>query len=190
MAEEEGNVPRYPASDEEAFGMMKSRMTESIDSMIGNLEGSMEDLDDDLLEDAEGLKEGLESIKEDLEAAGTDSELMEIRDELNSLIEEAPEELKSILGPAGQMGQGSGSPGDRGEMPPQGFNGTENPEMMQNKSQVRDANMTMEDRKMPGQAPGGERGNGSQMNGSAEETGSENVGFFGRLINSIKSLFS
>lgn len=181
-------VPPF-ASDEEAFDLMKSRMTESIYSMIENLEDSKEDLDEELLEDAEELITELELIKAELEDVETDSEMLAIRTELDSLIGEAPDELKGVLGPAGQgMGFGPGRPDGAGALE-QGFgNGSERDHaMMQNRSQVKDWNGTgdgvPEDRKM-----GRQNSDGAER--SAEETGSENAGFFGKLINSIKSLFS
>lgn len=191
FAEEDGTTPSF-ASDEEAFDFMKSRMTESISSMIENLEDSKEDLDEDLLEEAEELITELELVKVELEDVETDSEMLEIRTELDSLIEEASDELKEVLGP---VGQGMGSGPDGAGAPEQGFEaGSErDPAMMQNRSQVKDGNATGEDgaseeRKMREQSSDEMEENAD--GGNTEETGAENAGFFGQLLNSIKSLFS
>ncbi len=199
FAEEDGAEPPF-ASDEEAFDLMKSRMTESISSMIENLEDSKEDLDEDLLDEAEELITELELVNAELEDVETDSEMLDIRIELDSLIEEASDELKDVLGSAGQ-GMSFGSERLEGASAPgQGFEaGSErDPSMMQNRSEMKDGNVpgedgTPEDRKMREQSSGEMEGNaegGNAEGGNAEETGSENAGFFGKLINSIRSLFS
>ncbi|WP_156153779.1 hypothetical protein [Methanosarcina sp. MTP4] len=177
-------------------------MIESISSMIENLEDSEEDFDEDLLEEAEELITELELVKVELEDVETDSEMLEIRTELYSLIEEASDELKDVLGPVGQ-GMDSGPDGDGA--PEQGFEAGsgQDPAMMQNRSQVKDGNATGEDgvpeeRKMREQSSDEMEENAEEGNadvrtverGNTEETGSENAGFFGQLLNSIKSLFS
>jgi len=200
FAEGDGEVAPPFASDEEAFDLMKSRMTESIDSMIEKLEDSEEDLDEELLEDAEGLITELELVKAELEDVEADSEMLEIRIELDSLIEEAPDELKDVIEPAGQgMSSGSGRPEGAGA-PGQGFeDGSErDPAMMQNRSQVKDGNATGEDgtpeeKKMREQNSDEMEGNAENAepeNARPENAEPENAGFFGQLINSIKSLFS
>lgn len=113
LADEEITQPSFP---EEDFDTMQSRMTESVDRMIEALENSTEELDEDTLASSEELISGLTSIKEEISGAETASDLQTIRKELDALLEEAPEELKSISG----FGMGGKGPG-------QGQNGSEVP---------------------------------------------------------------
>lgn len=188
---EDQNVPPSPGS-EESFDQMKTRMTESVNRTIETLENSKEDLDDESLEKAEQLITDLESIQEKLSNAETEDELLEIKDELDTLLDAAPEELKSIPGLIPQnMGPGPGMQNGTENLS-QGFeNGSEKrPEMTTNRSQPpRDENATMDDSGMPGQSPEvmEEKGNLTDENG--KETADES-GFFGKLISALKSLFS
>ncbi len=202
FAEEGREAPPF-ASDEESFDEMKSRMEESISSMIENLEDSEEDLDEDLVDEAEELIAELEQLQTDLEDVETDSELLEIKTELDSLIEETSDDLKDVLGSSGQGEQGMNSGQGRSDgngAPEQGteggpesdpsMQGTEggpesDPSMMQNRSQANEGNATEKDgapEERPEQSSDGNKGN-------VEETESESTGFFGQLLNSIKSLF-
>ena len=95
LAAEETTQPSFP---EEDFDTMQSRMTESVDRMIEALENSTEDLDADTLASAEELISGLTSIKDEISEAETKSDIQVIREELDTLLEAAPEELKSISG--------------------------------------------------------------------------------------------
>ena len=108
LAEEETTQPSLP---EEDFETMQSRMTGSVDRMIEALENSTEDLDADTLESAEELTSKLTSIKEEISEAETESDLQTIREELDTLLESTPEELKNLPG-FGMMGHGpdQGSP--------------------------------------------------------------------------------
>ncbi len=110
LAEEESTQPSLP---EEDFDTMQSRMTESVDRMIEALENSTEDLDADTLESAEEMISGLTSIKDEISAAETESDLQNIREELDALLEEAPEELKSISGFGMRSGPGQGQNGSQ-----------------------------------------------------------------------------
>jgi hypothetical protein len=194
---EDQNVPPLPGS-EESFDQMKSQMTESVNRTIETLENSTGNLDNESsLESAEKLITDLKSIKEEISNAKTEDELFTIKKELDALFAAAPEELKSILpqdmGPMGgsqNMGQGPGQNGN--ENLSQGFeNGSERrPEMLSNRSQQpMDANATMNDSKMPGQGPRGmeEKGNLTEENGKEK---ADDSGFFGKLINALKSIFS
>ena len=95
LAAEEITQPSSPEGD---FDTMQSRMTESVDRMIEALENSTEYLDADTLASAEEMISGLTSIKEEISNAETTSDLQTVREELDTLLEAVPEELKSISG--------------------------------------------------------------------------------------------
>jgi len=141
LAEEETAQPSFP---EEDFDTMQSRMIESIDRMILALENSTEGLDTDTLQSAEEMINGLTSIKEEVSEAETESDLQTIREELDTLLEEAPDELKSIsgfeMGSAGQAQNGS-------KAPPRGYGNMSegSPEMPQGANVMGD-NASMENR--------------------------------------------
>ncbi|MHC1753867.1 MAG: hypothetical protein AB9861_00250 [Methanosarcina sp.] len=184
LAEEETAQPSFP---EEDFDTMQSRMIESVDRMIVALENSTEDLDADTLESAEEMISELTSIKGELSEAETDSDLQTIREELDTLLEEAPEELKSISGLG--MGSGPGQGQNGSQVPPQGSGNMseERPEMPEGANAMGE-NASMEKQGMSGQDPG-EQKEAETAEGSDTETSTE-AGFFGKLINSLKSLFS
>lgn len=197
LAEEESIQPSF--GPEEDFDAMKSMMTESVDGMIETLENSTEDLDADTLESVEELINGLKSIKEELSEAETESDLQEIREELDTLLEAAPEELKSIPGfgtgrPGGQAQNGS-------QIPPQGpgnmsegrlekrvMNMSEKRPEIPEEANIMDENTSMEKQGMPGKAPGMQKEAVTEESSDKETSGASD--FFGKLINSLKALFS
>jgi len=184
LAAEETTQPSFPEGD---FDTMQSRMTESVDIMIEALEKSTEDLDADTLASAEELISGLTSIKEEISEAETDSDLQKIREELDTLLEAAPEKLTSISGFG--MGPGSGQAPNGSQVPPQGAgNMSEGRPEMPEGANVMGENASMEKQGMPGQAPGKQE-EADTAEGGDTETSTE-TGFFGKLLNSIKSLFS
>ncbi|TFH03409.1 MAG: hypothetical protein E4H06_04515 [Methanosarcina sp.] len=183
LAEEETTQPSFP---EEDFDTMQSRMTESVDRMIEALENSTADLDADTLAATEELIGGLTSIKEEISEAETDSDLQVIREELDTLLEAAPEELKSIYGFG--MGSGAGKARKGSQIPPQGAgNMSEGRPEMPDGANVMGENASMEKQGMPSQVPGGPE-EADTTEGNDKETATES-GFFGKLINSLKSLF-
>lgn len=183
LAEEETAQPSFP---EEDFDTMQSRMIESVDRMIVALENSIEGLDTDILQSAEEMINGLTSIKEEVSEAETESDLQTIREELDTLLEEAPDELKSVsgfgMGFAGQAQNGS-------KAPPRGYGNMSegSPEMPQGANVMGD-NASMEKQGMPGKAPGEQEEADIAEDSNTEA--STDAGFFGKLINSLKSLFS
>ncbi|MDQ1275761.1 MAG: hypothetical protein QG610_1336 [Euryarchaeota archaeon] len=186
LAEEETAQPSLP---EEDFETMQSRMTESIDRMIESLENSTEDLDADTLASAEELISGLTSIKDEISEAETESDLQTIREELDALLEEAPEELKSI--PGFGMGQGPGQGQNGSQVPPQ-----RSGNMSEGRSEMPEGANSMDENAMdgnssmekPGQTPADQE-NAGIAEDKDKDTSSE-TGFFGKLINSLKALFS
>jgi len=174
----------------ESVDQMKMRMTESVNNTIETLENSKENLtNESSLEVAEQLTTNLEAIKEKISSAETEDDLLQIKQELDALLAAVPDDIKIILpqnmGPGPWIQNGS-------EKLSQGFeNGTEQrPEMTTNRSQPpRAGNATMDGSKVPGQGPEGmeEKGNLTDENG--KET-AEELGFFGKLIDALKSLFS
>jgi hypothetical protein len=195
LAEEETTQPSLP---EEDFETMQSRMTESVERMIEALENSTEDLDADTLSSAEDMISELTSIKEEISAAETETDLQTIREELDALLEEAPEELKSISGFG--MGQGPGQGQNGSQVPPQGSGNMSEgrPEMPEGANSMdknaMDENSSMEKQGMPEQSPDGQENAGVVDDaGVAEDVSADTsaeTGFFGKLINSLKALFS
>jgi hypothetical protein len=185
LADEEIKQPSFP---EEDFDTMQSRMTESVDRMIEVLENSTEEFDEDTLASAEELIIELTSIKEEISEAETASDLQTIREELDALLEEAPEELKNISG-FGMGGQGPGQGKNGSEVPPQGSGNMSegHPEMPEGANAMSE-NASVEKQGMPGQAPC-EQDGAEIAEGSDTETPTE-TDFFGKIINSLKSLFS
>lgn len=190
---EDQKVPPSPAS-EESFDQMKTQMTKMVNETIETLENSKEDLDNESLEDAEQLITDLESIKEEISGVESQEDLLTIKKELDNLFATAPEDIKNILPQA--MGPGPGIQGsgmqNGTENLSQGFeNGSDRrPEMTTNRSQPpRDGNATMNMSEIPEKGPEdmNEKGNFTEEN--IKET-SENSGFFEKLINALKSLFS
>lgn len=189
LAEEKTAQPSLP---EEDFDTMQSRMTESVDMMIVTLENSTEDLDADSLASAEELISGLTSVKEEISKAETESDLQTIREELDALLEEAPEELKSI--PGFGMGPGPGQSQNGSQVPPQGSGNMSEgrPEMPDGANPMdknaMDGNSSVKKQETPGQTPA------EQENADVAEDGDKDTsvetGFFGKLINSLKALFS
>lgn len=188
LAEEE---TAQPSITEEDFDTMQSRMAETVDRMIETLENSTEDLDGDTLASAEEMISELTSIKDEISEAETESDLQTIREELDSLLAEAPEELKSI--PGFGMGSGPGNDKNGSQAPPQGSGNMsqERPEMPDgtnpmDKNAVNE-NSSMEKQETPGQTPAEEKSADSSENVTRDST---EAGFFEKLINSLKSLFS
>jgi hypothetical protein len=89
------NMP--PSSGyEESFDQMKARMTESVNITIENLKELKANSDNEsTIEAAEKLITDLKSLKEELSNAETDEDLIKIRQELITLFNAAPEELKN-----------------------------------------------------------------------------------------------
>lgn len=180
LAEEETAQPPFP---EEDFDTMQSRMIESVDRIIVALENSTQGLDIDTLQSAEEMINGLTSIKEEVSEAETESDLQTIREELDTLLEEAPDELKSISG----FGMGSAGHAQNGSKAPQRDYGNGSPEMPQGANVMGD-NASMEKQGMPGKVPGEQEEADIAEDSNTEA--STDAGFFGKLINSLKSLFS
>lgn len=197
---EDLNVPPSPSSGD-SVDQMKTRMTESLNNTIETLENSKENLtNESSLEAAEQLTTSLKAIKENISSAETEDDLLQIKQELDALLAAAPDDIKIIL--PQNMGPGPGMQ-NRIMGPGLGMqNGTENlsqgfendserlPEMTTNRSQPpKDGNATMEGSGMPGQGPEGmeEKDNLTDENG--KETADES-GFFGKLVSTLKSLFS
>jgi len=184
LAEEESTQTSFP---EEDFDTMQSRMAESVDRMIEALENSTEELDDETLASAEELISELTSIKEEISESESESDLQTIREELDSLLKEAPEELKSISGFG--MGPGPGQAQNGSQAPPQGFgNMSEGRPELPEGANAMGENASMEKQGMPGQAPGEQEEEDSAESGDTES--STETGFFASLLNSLKSLFS
>lgn len=189
FAEEETTQPSLP---EEDFDTMQSRMTESVDRMIEALENSTEELDDETLASSEELISGLTSIKEEISEAESESDLQTIREELDTLLEEAPEELKSIsgfgmMGPGPEQAQNGSQNGS--QVPPQdaGNMSEGRPERPEGANTMSE-NASMDKQAMPGQAPGEQEDAGNSESGETESP--TETGFFASLLNSLKSLFS
>lgn len=184
LAAEETTQPSFP---EEDFDTMQSRMTESVDRMIEALENSTEDLDADTLESAEELISGLTSIKEEISNAETTSDLQKVREELDTLLEAVPEELKSISGFG--MGPGPEQAQNGSRVPPQGAgNMSEGRSGMPEGANVMNENASMEKQGIHGQTPA-EKENEDTAEDSDTDTATE-ANFLGKLINSLKALFS
>lgn len=198
---EDQNVPPSPGSGE-SVDQMKARMTESVNNTIETLENSKENLTNELsLEAAEQLTTNLEAIKKKISGAETEDDILQIKQEFDALLATAPDDIKIIFpqnmgrpGPGMQNGSMGPGPGlQKGsENLSQGFeNGTERrPEMTTNRSQPpKDGNTTMDGSGVPGQGPEGmeEKGNLTDENGKETAEGS---GFFEKLIDALKSVFS
>ncbi len=135
-------------------------------------------------------------IKKEISAAETESNLQTIKEELNALFKEAPEELKSIAGFG--MGPGPGQGQNGNQIPPKGsINGSVNmsegfPDMPKgantmNKNAI-DGNSGMEKQELPRQAAAEHENLGTEEDNDTDT--STETGFFGKLINSLKALFS
>lgn len=195
LAEEETTQLSLP---EEDFETMQSRMTESVERMIEALENSTEDLDADTLASAEDIISELTSIKEEISAAETETDLQTIREEIDALLEEAPEELKSISGFG--MGQGPGQGQNGSQVPPQGSGNMSErrPEMPEGANSMdknaMGENSSMEKQGLPQHSPDGQENSGAAEDaGVAEDVSADTsaeTGFFGKLINSLKALLS
>jgi hypothetical protein len=190
LAGEETTQPSLP---EENFETTQSRMTESVDRMIEALENSTEDLDAGTLESAEETISGLTSIKEEISEAETESDLQTIREELDALLEAAPEELKNLPG-FGMIGPSPGQGQNGSQAPPRGSGNMSEgrPEMPERANAMGENamgnNFSMGKQATPGQAPVEQKNADTAEDGSTE-TSTEN-GFFASLINSLKALFS
>ncbi|WP_440948629.1 hypothetical protein ACSAZL_10595 [Methanosarcina sp. T3] len=193
LAEEETTQPSFL---EEDFDTMQSRMTESVDRMIEALENSTEELDDETLASAEELISGLTSIKEEISEAESESDLQAIREELDALLEETPEELKNIsgfgmMGPGPEQVQNGSQNGSQngGQVPQQGAGNMseDRPEMPEGVDAMGE-NASMEKQGMPGQAPGEQED--AESDESSDTGSTTETGFFASLLNSLKSLFS
>lgn len=186
LAEEEATQPSLPKED---FDTMQSRMNESVDRMIEALDNSTEELDADTLKSAEEMKNNLTSIKEEISAAETESDLQTIREKFDALLKDAPEELKNISGFG--MGPGPGQDQNGSQVPPHSGNMSEGrPQMPERANSMgenaTDKNLSMEKQGMPGKAPSEQGDNAKSSNKEA----SGETGFFEKLINSLKYLFS
>lgn len=182
----------------QSFDQMKARMTESVNITIDNLESSEANMDkESSIQAAEKLITDLKSIKEELSNAKTEDDLIKIKQELDTLFNAAPEELKNI---AGLIPQNMGPRPDMqnvSENFSQDFKNRSEmrPEMMNNRSQSGGLNATMNDSERPGPRHTGMEGKNNSADIKAER-GNETTadsGFlgnlFGGLINTIKSLF-
>ncbi|AKB18031.1 MULTISPECIES: hypothetical protein [unclassified Methanosarcina] len=184
LAVEEITQPSFP---EEDFDVMQSRMIESVDRMIEALENSTEDLDADTLELVEELISGLTSIKEEISNAETTSDLQMVREELDTLLEAVPEELKNISGFG--MGPDSEQAQNGSNVPPRGAgNMSEGRSGMPERANVMSENASMDKQRMPDRASN-EQEKAGMEEGNDNALSSES-GFFEKLINSLKSLFS
>jgi hypothetical protein len=188
LAEGENSQPSLPGED---FETMQSRMAESVDRMIEALENSTEDLDADTLASAEEMISELTSIKEEISEAETESDLQTIREELDALLEDAPEELKNISG----FGRGPGQVQNGSQVPPQdaGNMSEGRPEMPDGANPMdkntMNGNSSMEKQGMPEQTPAEQETTGAAEDAD-KDTSSTETGFFANLINSLKALFS
>lgn len=198
------NMPSSSGS-RESFDQMKARMTESVNITIENLESSKVNLDNESTrEAAEKLITDLKSIKEELSNAETEDDLIKIRQELDTLDETAPEELKNTPGLLPHnTGQGPNMQNVSGNFsqdfknrPEMMNNGSQPPEMISNRSQRGDFNATMNGSERPGPRHEGLEGenNSSNLNAESGNGKTANSGFlgslFGGLMNALKSLFS
>lgn len=184
LAAEETTQPSFP---EEDFNTTQSRMTESVDRMIEALGNSTEDLDADTLESAEDLISELTSIKEEISNAETASDLQTVREELDTLLKAVPEELKSISGFG--MSPGPEQAQNRSKVPSRdaGNMSEERPEMPEAANAMSE-NASMDKQGMPDRASNEQEKAG--MEEGNDSTSSSESGFFGKLINIFKSLFS
>jgi len=162
---------------------MQSRMTESVDRMIETLGNSTEDLDADTLASAKEMISELTAIKEEISNAETTSDLQTVREKLDTLIKAAPEELKSISGFGMDSGPGQAQNGSQGS-----GNMSEGRTEMPEGANVMSENASMEKQGMHGQVSD-EQKKADTAKGNDTETSTE-PGFFGKLINILKSLFS
>lgn len=90
-------MPPSPGSGE-SVDQMRILMTESVNNTIGTLENSKENLtNESSLETAEQLTTNLEAVKEKISSAETGDNLIEIKQELDALLAEAPDDIKIIL---------------------------------------------------------------------------------------------
>ncbi len=197
LAAEEITQPSFP---EEDFDTMQSRMTESVDTMIEALENSTEDLDADTLASAEELISELTSIEEEISNAETTSDLQTVREELDTLLEAVPEELKSIfefemghdpenaqngskVSPQGSSPKGSGNMSERGS-----GNMSEGRPEVPEAANAMSENASMDKQGTPDRASNEQEKAG--MEEGSDSAPSSESGFFAKLINSLKSLFS
>jgi len=191
------NMPTLSGSGQ-SFDQMKARMTESVNITIDNLESSEANMDkESSIQAAEKLITDLKSIKEELSNAKTEDDLIQIKQELDTLFNAAPEELKNI---PGLLPQNMGPRQDLqnvSENFSQDFKNRSEmrPEMMNNRSQSGDLNATMNDSDRPGPRHTGMEGKNNSADIKAER-GNETTAdsdflgnLFGGLINTIKSLF-
>lgn len=185
---ESQNAPPSHGS-EESFDQMKTRMTEMVNETIETLENSKGDLDDESLEEAEQLITDLESIKEEISSAESEDELLTIKTKLDNLFAATSEDLKTLLPKA--MGSGPGMQ-NGAENLSQGFeNESERrPEMRINRSDSpNDENATNNMNEMPEKGHGDMEETDYFTEENVAET-SEDSGFFGKLVNALKSLFN
>ncbi len=201
------NMPQSSGSGQ-SFNQMKARMTELVNSTIENLENSKANLDNESSsEAAEKLITDLKSIKEELSNAKTEDDLIKIKQELDTLFNAAPEELKKIpgllpqyMGPRPNMQNRSENfsqdSKNRPDMLPETMNNrSQPPEMMNNRSQSGGLNATMNgsERLGPRQASLEGKNNSANLtakSGNEKTAGSGFLGnLFGGLINALKSLF-
>lgn len=186
------NMPPSPGP-RESFDEMKIRMTESVNVTIENLESSKENFNNESTREAsEKLIKDLKLIKEEISNAKTEDDLIKIRQELDTLFNEVPEEVKNNAGffPP-KMGSGPNMQ-NISENFSQDFKNS--PKIMNNRSQPEDLNATMDGR--PGSRPTRieEKNNSANL---AAEKGSEkgtDSGFLenllGGLFNTLKSLLN
>ena len=186
------SLPPSPDS-EGSFEQMKTRMTESVNRTIETLENSKENLDNESsIESAQKLITDLDSIKEEISSAETEDELLKLRSELDTLLDEAPEELKNIPGLIPQSkGPGPGMQDGNGSFS-QGFenNSEKRPEIAPDGNQsLRDANSILDSN---GMREKGSTGTGEMANMTEESIKETPIepGFFGKIINALKSIFS
>ncbi|MDD3245947.1 MAG: hypothetical protein PHF18_03645 [Methanosarcina sp.] len=167
-------------------------MTESVDRMIETLENSTEDFDADTLESAEELISGLTSIKEEISNAETTSDLQTVREELDTLLEAVPEELKSIsgfgMGHDPENAQNGSKISPQGSAPKGSGNMSEGRPEVPEAANARSENASMDKQGMPDRASNEQEKAG--MEEGSDSAPSSESGFFGKLINSLKSLFS
>jgi hypothetical protein len=202
------NMPTSSGSGE-SFDQMKARMTESVNTTIEKLEKLKANSDNEsTIEAAEKLITDLKSLKEELSNAETEEDLIKIGQELVTLFNAAPEELKNTpgllphnSGPRPNMQNVSGNFSQEfkngHEMRPEMMNNkSKPPEMMNDRSHPGDFNSTMNSSERPG--PGSTRmerkNNSANLTAPSDNEKAADSGFLGNLlgdvINALKSLFS
>ncbi|MDW7730831.1 MAG: hypothetical protein SCH66_00195 [Methanolobus sp.] len=91
------NITRENASPLGA-GDIKERTAEMIEKNIESLDALQSETDDDELNDSiDGLLTQLEVLRSELESAEEEEDILEIMDELRTLVEESPEEIRETL---------------------------------------------------------------------------------------------